>query len=212
MAVMHVPNDQPARRPDDPHAVAAIEDLRGLRVRLKTGKRHAEIIEGRLIVSPMPVFWHERVCNWLFRELMDTCDEKGWFIDRAAEIELPPTDDLIEPDLMVLRDPEGQPDLKPTRQLDHVVLVAEVISRSSIRDDREVKPRACALADIPLYLLVDRFTVPMTVSLFSEPGEKGYARVETVNVGGKLRLPAPFDVALDTASLPSPRRGDQPSE
>lgn len=53
---------------------------------------------------------------------------------------------------------------------------------------------------------------PMTVSLFSGPGGSGYARIESVNAGGKLRLPAPFDVTLDTASLPSPRRGDPPSE
>jgi Uma2 family endonuclease len=205
MAVMHVPSDQVAGWPNHPQEQTDIEGMRDLRERVKTGKWHAEIIEGRLIVSPVPVFWHERVCNWLFRGLMDACDEKGWFIDRVSEIDLPPTDDLIEPDLMVLRDPEGQPDLKPTRQLDHVVLVAEVVSRSSIRDDREVKPRACALAGVPFYLLIDRFTVPMTISLFSEPGAEGYARLETVSVGGKLRLPEPFGVTLDTASLPSPR-------
>ena len=68
-----------------------------------------------------------------------------------------------------------------------------------------MKPRACALAGVPLYLLVDRFTTSMTVSLFSDPGDSGYARIESMNVGGKLRLPGPFDVTLDTASLPSPR-------
>jgi hypothetical protein len=60
--------------------------------------------------------------------------------------------------------------------------------------------------------LLDRFTTPMTVSLSSGPGDGGYARIETVCVGRKLRLPEPFDVTLDTASLPSPRRGDRPSE
>jgi Uma2 family endonuclease len=212
MAVMHVPNDQLSGWPYYPQEPGAIESLRDLRERVKTGKQHAEIIEGRLIVTPVPVVWHERACNWLFRGLMDACDEKGWFIDRVPEIELPPTDDLIEPDLMVWRDSGAVLDLEPTRRLDQVLLVAEVISRSSIRDDREVKPRSCGLAGVPLYLLIDRFSTPMTVSLFSEPGEKGYARLETVNVGEKLRIPAPFDVMLDTASLPSPRRGDQPSE
>jgi Uma2 family endonuclease len=212
MAVMHVPQGQPASWPYHPQEPRAIEGLRDLRERVKSGKQHAEIIEGRLIVSPVPVLWHEQACNWLFRGLMDVCDEKGWFIDRAPEIELPPTEDLIEPDLMVLRDAASLPNLESTRPLDYVLLVAEVISRSSIRDDREVKPRSCGLAGVPFYLLVDRFTSPMTVSLFSEPGEIGYARLETVNVGEKLRLPAPFDVTLDTASLPSPRRGDQPSE
>jgi Uma2 family endonuclease len=211
MAVMHVPHDQPADWPDVPHE-HAFRSLREFRDRIGQDKRRMEIIEGRLIVSPVPVIWHERVCNWLNDQIRAVCHEKGWFVDRAGEIELPPTKDLIEPDLMVLRDPDTLPDLEPTRPLDHVLLVAEVISRSSIREDREVKPLACGLAGVPLYLLVDRFASPMSISLFSEPGAEGYVELKTVNVGGKLRLPEPFDVTLDTASLPSPRRGDPPSE
>jgi Uma2 family endonuclease len=200
MAVMHVPSNQSASWPDD---AGAIQGLLDLRERVKTGKRHAEIIEGRLVVSPMPVLWHELACIWLDDQLRDDCRAKGWVVDRAGEIELPPTTDLIEPDLMVLRDLESLSRLESKMPLDHVALVAEVTSRSSIREDREVKPFACALAGVPLYLLVDRFTNPMTVSLFSEPSARGYARVEPVSVGGKLRLPEPFDVTLDTASLPS---------
>jgi DNA-binding transcriptional ArsR family regulator len=88
-----------------------------------------------------------------------------------------------------------------------VILVAEVISRSSIREDREVKPRACALAGIPLYVVVDQFTSPVTVSLFSVPGPDGYSAINSVPVGQKLHIPDPFDVPLDTGSLPlSPDR------
>jgi Uma2 family endonuclease len=211
MAVMHVPNLQPASPPDVP-SEHAIRSLRELRDRIGPDKRRVELIGGRLIVSPTPVIWHERACAWLDNQLRDAAEAKGWFIDRAGEIELPPTGDLIEPDLMVLRDAESLPDLEHTRPLDHVLLVAEVVSSSSIREDREVKPRACGLAGVPLYLLVDRFTNPMTVSLFSGADDGGYATVETAQAGDKLRLPAPFDVTLDTASLPCPRRGDQPSE
>jgi hypothetical protein len=67
-----------------------------------------------------------------------------------------------------------------------------------------VKPRACALAGIPLYLLVDRFTKPVSISLFSEPGKDGYTKVTTVTAGEKLHLPAPFDLALDTSTVPLP--------
>lgn len=211
MAVMHVPNDQSASWPDIP-SEHTIKSLRELRDHIGPDKRRVELIEGRLIVSPTPVTWHERACAWLDKQLRDAAEAKGWFNDRAAEIELPPTGDVIEPDLMILRDADSLPDLEHTRPLDHVLLVTEVISSSSIREDREVKPRACALAGVPLYLLVDRFTNPITVSLFSDPGDSGYIQIETVKMGGKLRLPAPFDVTLDTSTLPSPRRGDPPSE
>jgi Uma2 family endonuclease len=208
---MHVPNLQLASPPDVP-SEHAIRSLRELRDRVWPDKRRVEIIEGRLIVSPTPVIWHELVCIWLNDHFRDAAQAKGWLIDRAGEIELLPTLDLIEPDLMVLRDAESLPVLEHTRPLDRVLLMAEVASSSSIREDREVKPRACALAGVPLYLLVDRFTNPITVSLLSDPGDNGYNQIETVNVGGKLRLPEPFEVTLDTTSLPSPRRGDQPSE
>ncbi len=85
-----------------------------------------------------------------------------------------------------------------------MLLTAEVIPPSSIQRDREVKPKACALAGIPLYLLVDRFTKPVTISLHSEPGVNGYTKVTTVTAGEKLQLPAPFDLTLDTSSLPLP--------
>ncbi len=91
------------------------------------------------------------------------------------------------------------------RPLDHVVLVAEVVSASSIRIDRGVKPRACALAGVPFYLLVDRFTDPLSVTLHSEPGDEGYATITTVGVGEKLHLPDPFGITLDTSALPLPR-------
>jgi hypothetical protein len=42
------------------------------------------------------------------------------------------------------------------------------------------------------------------VSLHSKPAADGYAKVTTVTAGEKLRLPAPFDLALDTSSLPLP--------
>ena len=65
----------------------------------------------------------------------------------------------------------------------------------------EVNP----LAGVPFYLLVDRFTDPLSVSLYSEPADKGYATITTVDVGEKLHLPDPFGITLDTSALPLPR-------
>jgi Uma2 family endonuclease len=204
MGVMAAERKQHPAWEELPRVPEPLGDLRDLRDRIDTGHHKAEIINGELIVSPMAVFWHERVCRWLVRSLDGVCDANGWFGDSAGEIELPPTGDLICPDFMILRDASTVPDLVSTRPLDHVLLAAEVISASSIERDREVKPRACALAGIPLYLLVDRFTKPVTISLHSEPGKDGYADVTTVTAGEKLHLPAPVNLTLDTSSLPLP--------
>lgn len=190
--------------PLEPGAAGDAKDLLELWEQLDTGRRKAEVLDGRLIVSPVAVIWHERVCRWLDHAFNDACEDNGWFPDRGGELYLPATEDLIEPDFLILRDASTLPDLEHRRPLDRVLLTAEVVSRSSIRDDREVKPRACALAGIPLYLLVDRFTKPVTISLCSDPGKNGYATVDTVIAGEKLRVPAPVGRTLDTSSLPLP--------
>jgi Uma2 family endonuclease len=182
-----------------------VQDLLDLRNEIDTGHHRAEIIEGQIVVSPTPVFWHEKVCRWLETSFDGVCEANDWFADRAGEIQLPPTGDLIEPDLMILRDPNTIPDLESLRPLDRVLFAAEVISAFSVRADRKVKPRACALAGIPFYLLVDRFTKPVTISLHSGPGPDGYTKVKTVTAGEKLRVPAPFDLTLDTSALPLPK-------
>lgn len=182
-----------------------VQDLFDVRERIiRTGDFRVEVIDGQVVVSPVPVIWHEKVCQWLLLSFLEACKANGWWGDTYGEIKLRPTGDLIMPDFMLLRDVSTLSDLESTRPLDRVLLTAEVISPTSMKTDRELKPRACALAGIPLYLLVDRFTKPVTISLHSEPGKDGYAKVTTVTAGEKLQLPAPFDLPLDTSSLPLP--------
>lgn len=204
MGVMAAERKRNPKWEEVPQESAPSRSLRDVRDQIENDKIRAEIIGEELIVSPVPVIWHERVCQWLVRSFADVCDANDWFEDSAGEIELPPTTDLIAPDFMILRGASTLPDLESLRPLDCVLLTAEVTSTSSIQRDREVKPKACALAGIPLYLLVDRFTKPVKVSLHSEPGKDGYARVTTVIAGEKLQFPAPFDLTLDTSSLPLP--------
>jgi Uma2 family endonuclease len=205
MAIMEEPRTRPPGAQDVPReSGGAIKNLRELRDRIDVGRHGAEIIEGQLIVSAMPVIWHEKACIWLDDQLRDFCRAKGWLVDRGAEIELPPAGDLIEPDLLVLRDGDNLPNLVSIRPLDQVVLVAEIVSASSIRIDREVKPRLCAQAGVPFYLLVDRFTDPPSVSLHGGSDDEGYATITTVGVCEKLHLPEPFGITLDTSALPLP--------
>lgn len=105
----------------------------------------------------------------------------------------------------MVRNPEAFSNARSAVPADQVLLVAEICSPSSLRADREVKPLSCARAGIPLYLLIDRFTQPMSLTLMSEPGENGYVRAERVAAGpggGKLEIPAPFGITLDGSKLP----------
>lgn len=205
MAIMQASRSHAVPGREVPVEPEAISELLKVRDKVDTGRRRAEIIEGRLVVSPAPVIWHERACRWLVRSFDPLCEASGWFADSRAEIELPPTRDRIEPDLLILSDAASLPDLESLRPLDQVLLVGEVVSSSSIRDDREVKPLACALAGVPVYLLVDRFTSPATLSVYSTPGADGYATRQTVVLGAEITIPAPVGLTLDTSALPLPR-------
>jgi hypothetical protein len=85
--------------------------------------------------------------------------------------------------------------------------MSAIVSPSSVRADREVKPPACAKAGIAFYLLMDRLVKPVTITLFSQPSEEGYGRAERVPAGpsgGTLHIPSPFGITLDTTTMPIP--------
>lgn len=69
----------------------------------------------------------------------------------------------------------------------------------SARLDLEGKPVAHAAAGIPLHLLIDRDARAVTV--YSDPAPGGYRSVDTAAFGGKLVLPDPVGIELDTEIL-----------
>jgi len=184
----------------------ALQELEELYWTLDYGPRHrVELLEGRIAVSPKPAYWHERVVIWLVRGFDPVCEANGWQPTAGADLPLPPTGDIIEPDYLIVKDADAFSNERSAVPSDQVLLVAEICSRSSLRADREVKPLSCARAGIPFYLLVDRFTQPMSLTLMSEPSESGYVRAERVTAGpggGKLDIPAPFGMTIDASKLP----------
>ncbi|MGI5225659.1 Uma2 family endonuclease [Actinoallomurus sp. CA-142502] len=80
------------------------------------------------------------------------------------------------------------------------MLVTAVVSPSSRYDDYETKRKSCAVNGVPLYLIIDPDTPSLT--LFSQPGDGGYLQATPIPVGGALSLPAPFEITLDTTTMP----------
>ncbi len=104
------------------------------------------------------------------------------------------------PDLMVAPPDApgfGNDELQPNG----VLLVAEVVSPSSQRQDRVAKLRAYAQGRVPLYLLIDPVADPATVTLFSEPGSGGHGSRASARADGTLQLPPPFPVKLEAKRL-----------
>jgi hypothetical protein len=66
--------------------------------------------------------------------------------------------------------------------------------------DRVERPQAYGEAGIPVYLLIDRDY--LTVSVHTEPDPRvGYRDVHVVKFGGKLTLPNPVGIDIDTEQL-----------
>jgi hypothetical protein len=104
-----------------------------------------------------------------------------WVIMVLMEVPHPGHSSEIEPDYIVARDPAAVADECSVVPHDQALLVAEICSPSSIRQDREVKPAKCAQAGIE--------TVPAGRD------------------GGKLTLPGPFGVTTDASTVPEFRPG-----
>lgn len=169
-----------------------------------------ELLEGRIVVSPLAVTWHQVVATWLIRQFISVCDANGWDQTPGSDLVLPPTREIIEPDHLIIKDRDACSDDESEVPLDQILLVSEIISPSSKRADREVKPLSCAKAGIPLYLLVDRFTQPMSITLLSEPGDAGYGKADSVAAGpggGTLRVPEPLGITIDAGTVPEFREG-----
>ncbi|MFG2825489.1 Uma2 family endonuclease [Kitasatospora sp. NPDC048365] len=157
----------------------------------------AEIIEG--VITPMSPSWaHESAAEIVRRQLAPRLASLG-LVSGSGNLDLPGSENWYIPDLAVVpadlaSKTEGA--LLP----DQTLLVVEVTSPSNAETDRTVKRRRYGQYGAPLYLLVDRQT--RTCTLFSNPGQLGYGTEDGPHpFGGPVRLPAPFDLDLDTSGL-----------
>ncbi|MFD7166481.1 hypothetical protein [Streptomyces violascens] len=65
------------------------------------------------------------------------------------------------------------------------------------------KAHGYAKSGVPLYLLLDPWhSGRPTAALYGEPEHGTYRVLDMVEYGGKLTLPAPFDLEIDTGSFP----------
>ncbi|KQV14562.1 MULTISPECIES: Uma2 family endonuclease [unclassified Kitasatospora] len=156
----------------------------------------AEIIEG--VITPMSLSWaHESAADLVRRQITARLQAIN-LVAGSGNLDLPGSENWYIPDLAVvpveLAKTEGA--LLP----DQTLLVVEVTSPSNGETDRTVKRRRYGQYGAPVYLLVDRQLRECT--LFTEPGRLGYESVDGPHpFGTPVRLPAPFDVEIDTAGM-----------
>lgn len=156
----------------------------------------AQIIEG--VIEPVSPTWdHEAAAEAIRDQVRQKARELGC-VTGSGNLDLPGSSNWYVPDVAVVPAAvaKGAGALLP----DQTLLIVEVTSESNADTDRIVKRRRYAEYGAPLYLLVDR--QEQSVTLYSEPGPLGYTRADGPHpYGTTVRLPAPFDLDLDTSVL-----------
>jgi Uma2 family endonuclease len=179
---------------------AELADLERLWETLDIPDHRVELIDGQIVVSPTASRWHSSAIDELIDALIDVKRARGWRFHTNLTVHIAATRERLIPDLMIAA--KDAPGFGEYELLGHgVLLVAEVVSPYSRRQDRVAKPRAYAQGRVPLYLLIDQLADPATVTLFSDPTESSYRTCTPVTAGQTLRLPEPFGISLDTRRL-----------
>ena len=117
------------------------------------GNRY-EVVYGELLVTPAPRPWHEVIVQRLVVALDAYLRREpvGIVLGSRADISWAP-DVLVQPDVFVV--PMAQARTLDWTQYKDLLLVAEVLSPSSVRSDRFLKRRRYQEAGVPLYWIVD---------------------------------------------------------
>ncbi|WP_181871069.1 Uma2 family endonuclease [Sphaerisporangium album] len=193
-----IEHDEPATDSEAPDHGLELEGLyRELGARLE-GRHKVEVIDGRVVVREMPTADHARLVYHLLVQLIPVVVERGWQLWPDIALFLGPQMDRYRPDVTVV--PANPPMWQPDEVYGHAThLVVEVVSKSSAHDDHVVKPAQCALAGVPLYLVIDGFDEK--VRLLGRPVEGRYDVEVAVAFGESLLLPEPWNVAIDTGRL-----------
>ncbi|MEV8431552.1 Uma2 family endonuclease [Streptomyces sp. HUAS 31] len=159
-----------------------------------------EFIDGRIGLQKVTNGNHGAITMWLIRQCMRARPEldlnplQGLKVEAYRQGRARPDGVLAPVDHFV-----GQGDWADP----HGVLMAvEITSYDSDTHnrDRVEKPRAYAEAGIPVYLLIDRDN--LSVLVHSDPDlEDGYRDIHVVRLGGRVALPDPVGIELDTEEL-----------
>jgi len=117
------------------------------------GNRY-ELVRGELLVTPAPRPRHQRVHSRLLAALHRYLEVEpvGEVWSSPADISWGP-DTLVQPDLFVV--PPGEAAAERWAEVRHLLLVVEILSPGTARQDRFQKRRRYQEAGVPVYWIVD---------------------------------------------------------
>ncbi|MFD7711789.1 Uma2 family endonuclease [Streptomyces sp. NPDC059786] len=158
----------------------------------------AEIVEGAVFMVP------QRSTHWLIiRRIVRALDERfgmDALVFSDVRIDFPGHRNGFCPDVAKLRDGAEQDETGHWLHQD-IEFVAEVLSKGTAANGYGPKKTAYAIAEVPVYLLVDPYVGKCHVH--TQPKDAEYVTETTVAFGGNVDLPiADLTLTLITADFP----------
>jgi Uma2 family endonuclease len=155
-----------------------------------------ELVDGMLYVSPLGTAVHQRLVFEASYSLRGACPEE---FETTIELNVQfDGDRLFIPDFTVLKHRDAKGLTVPAAD---VLLIGEVISRSTKVNDLVLKRQMYAEARIPYYLIIDPAEDVPRATLFEFSEEDGYVEISR-SENGVLRVERPFPVTIELPSQP----------
>ena len=157
------------------------------------GNRY-ELLNGHLIVSPAPIPLHQRAVRMILGLLDRACPPDLEVFDAPIDYQIG-SDTSLQPDLVVMRRADVnllKPLCKPA------LLIVEVISKGSRKDDLKDKPPAYARSGAEHYWTFD----PLKLHFVARRRNgDGYVEVAEASGEQRIRLDQPYPVELCPAEI-----------
>lgn len=162
----------------------------------------AEIMEEQIVMTPPPGTAHNLIADLLNKALVRAIPD-DWGLYQTLGVSVSLRNALFIPDFVVIpRELLSRGDDSMPIPAESALLVVEITFKGNADRDRKNKLWGYAHAEVPLYLLIDRFAEGgPSVELFSGPANGVYQESHRVPFGEKITLPAPFEMVLNTGEF-----------
>ncbi|GAB2863784.1 Uma2 family endonuclease [Lentzea nigeriaca] len=150
--------------------------------------QRVELVDGMLLVSPLGSYAHQQLVGRAFKAMAIACPDE---LEATVELNvLLASGRLLIPDFTVVR-PREAGVMFP---VSNVVLVGEVLSKATRRNDMGLKRELYAEAGVKYYLMVDP-EPEVTEATLLELQDKEYVEIAR-SVDGVLEIEQPFPVTI----------------